>query len=182
MGPAQCMLGQHLDRNSTPQRDLLGFVHDTHSAARDLPNNPVIAKLFDACLFRSRCGGSRTLEMQLFDRRHRRKQGANLLGVLRIHVCIVVNRHALTTSQSVGEIPSAADPAFADEVARWERARGVRHEFATLRATLAGLERPGEGTRRLLAARDVAELARDRSPEGRWLAELARWLLGHPEK
>jgi hypothetical protein len=43
---------------------------------------------------------------------------------------------------------------------------------------LAELANPGEPIRRLLAARSATELATDASPEGLWLTELARRLLG----
>ena len=57
--------------------------------------------------------------------------------------------------------------------------RGVSHEHATLHAILAELASPGDEVRRLLAAPSATALAGDESPEGRWLLELARRLLGN---
>ncbi|KIG11832.1 omega-3 polyunsaturated fatty acid synthase subunit, PfaB / omega-3 polyunsaturated fatty acid synthase subunit, PfaC [Enhygromyxa salina] len=76
------------------------------------------------------------------------------------------------------ERPFAGDPAFAAEVAQWEAARGVDLPHAVLYQTLAKLESPGEGVRRLLAAEHAEQLAGDATAEGQWLAELGRRLLG----
>jgi acyl transferase domain-containing protein/3-hydroxymyristoyl/3-hydroxydecanoyl-(acyl carrier protein) dehydratase/1-acyl-sn-glycerol-3-phosphate acyltransferase len=76
------------------------------------------------------------------------------------------------------EEPLPGDPAFATRVSAWREARGVSHEHATLREVLAGLASPGREVARLLAAKNAAELETDERPEGRWLAELGRWLLG----
>lgn len=78
------------------------------------------------------------------------------------------------------ERPFPGDPVFAGRVNAWQAARGVAHEHATLHEVLAELENPGDGDeiRRLLAAPSAAALAGDESPEGRWLAELGRRLLG----
>ena len=51
-------------------------------------------------------------------------------------------------------------------------------EHATLRQLLAERAELGDAARRLLAAASASELEHDASPEGRWLAELGRWLLG----
>lgn len=76
------------------------------------------------------------------------------------------------------EEPLPGDPAFAARVSAWQEARAVSHEHATLREVLAGLPAPGREVARLLAAKDATELETDGSPEGAWLAELGRWLLG----
>jgi hypothetical protein len=76
------------------------------------------------------------------------------------------------------EVPAAGDPGFTARARAWQEARGVSPEDATLRTVLADLPGPGEPIRRLLLASSAVELAADESPEGRWLAELARRLLG----
>ena len=76
------------------------------------------------------------------------------------------------------EVPLPGDPAFEARVRAWQEARGVSHEHATLHEVLAELPEPGEAVGRLLLAPDAGDLARDESPEGRWLAELGRRLLG----
>lgn len=74
--------------------------------------------------------------------------------------------------------PLPGDGAFAARVRAWHAARGVSHEHARLREVLAELLSPGDEVRRLLASPDAAALAGDGSPEGRWLLELGRRLLG----
>jgi acyl transferase domain-containing protein/3-hydroxymyristoyl/3-hydroxydecanoyl-(acyl carrier protein) dehydratase/1-acyl-sn-glycerol-3-phosphate acyltransferase len=76
------------------------------------------------------------------------------------------------------ERPFVGDPAFAAKVARWQAQRGVSHEHAVLHEVLAECPDPCAATRELLAASDAAALERDGSPEGVWLAELGRRLLG----
>ncbi len=63
-------------------------------------------------------------------------------------------------------------------MAAWQQRTGVSHEHATLRTILADLAAPGEPIKRLLAARTAADLDGDKSPEGLWLGELARRLIG----
>jgi 3-hydroxymyristoyl/3-hydroxydecanoyl-(acyl carrier protein) dehydratase/1-acyl-sn-glycerol-3-phosphate acyltransferase len=75
------------------------------------------------------------------------------------------------------EQPLSGDPQFAGRVLAWQRRTGVSHEHATLREVLAGLPAPGEPIRRLLSASTAEELA-DASPDGQWLAELGRRVLG----
>ena len=70
-----------------------------------------------------------------------------------------------------GDAPDRGTP-------RWQTARGVSHEHAVLHEVLAECLRPCAETRELLAAREAAEFERDESAKGRWLAELARRLLG----
>lgn len=76
------------------------------------------------------------------------------------------------------EQPFRGDPDFERRVIAWQAGHGVSHEHATLREVLAGLEDPGEEVRRLLAAQSATALAGDESPEGRWLLELGRRLIG----
>lgn len=76
------------------------------------------------------------------------------------------------------EEPFAGDPGFEARVDAWQAARGVSHEHATLHEVLAELPFPGAEVRRLLGARTASALADDASPEGRWLLELGRRLLG----
>jgi 3-hydroxymyristoyl/3-hydroxydecanoyl-(acyl carrier protein) dehydratase/1-acyl-sn-glycerol-3-phosphate acyltransferase len=76
------------------------------------------------------------------------------------------------------EQPLRGDPDFERRVNAWQAARGVSDEHATLHAILAELASPGDEVRRLLAAPDASALAGDESPEGRWLLELGRRLLG----
>jgi 3-hydroxymyristoyl/3-hydroxydecanoyl-(acyl carrier protein) dehydratase/1-acyl-sn-glycerol-3-phosphate acyltransferase len=75
------------------------------------------------------------------------------------------------------EQPLPADPAFARRVLAWQRQTGVSPEHATLHEALAELASTSEPIGRLLRATNAAELA-DTSPQGRWLAELGRRLLG----
>ena len=75
------------------------------------------------------------------------------------------------------EQPLPGDSEFAGRVWAWQRKTGVSHEHATLHQVLAELPEPGDPIRRLLCARNAAELA-DPGPEGQWLAELGRRLLG----
>ncbi len=77
------------------------------------------------------------------------------------------------------ERPHAPDPDFAAAVAEW-RARHPRVDasHAVLATTLAQLPSPGAEVQRLLAAPDATALDGDVTPEGRWLRELAGWLLG----
>ncbi len=77
------------------------------------------------------------------------------------------------------EEPLPGDPALEARVGAWQGARGVSREHATLREVLAELPVPGPEVARLLAATSAAELEADRSAEGRWLAELGRWVLGN---
>lgn len=91
--------------------------------------------------------------------------------------CVVEAINALGVA-NVREQPSPGDAAFAERVLAWQRRSGVSHEHAALRQVLAELPAPGEPVRRLLAARSAAQLSNDPSPEGRWLAELGRRLLG----
>jgi 3-hydroxymyristoyl/3-hydroxydecanoyl-(acyl carrier protein) dehydratase/1-acyl-sn-glycerol-3-phosphate acyltransferase len=76
------------------------------------------------------------------------------------------------------ERPLPPDPEFAARVEAWQRERTISHEHATLRQIL--FERPelGDAARRLITAARASELDDDDSPEGRWLAELGRRLLG----
>jgi acyl transferase domain-containing protein/3-hydroxymyristoyl/3-hydroxydecanoyl-(acyl carrier protein) dehydratase/1-acyl-sn-glycerol-3-phosphate acyltransferase len=76
------------------------------------------------------------------------------------------------------EEPQAGDPDFAARVHAWQDARGVSHEHAALREILAGLPEPCDPIAKLLAAPSVGSLVEDPSPEGLWLAELGRRLLG----
>ncbi len=76
------------------------------------------------------------------------------------------------------EAPSPPDTELARGVRLWQQETGVSHEHATLRMVLAGLEEPGELVQRLVAAECAEDLAGDSSPEGRWLFELGRRLLG----
>ncbi len=76
------------------------------------------------------------------------------------------------------ERPLPADPVFDERVRAWQFARGVSHEHATLREILAERTSPGDEVCRLLAAPSATSLAGDNSPEGRWLLELGRRLLG----
>ncbi len=70
------------------------------------------------------------------------------------------------------EAPIAGDPPFAAAVARWQARHGAEHPHATLGALLTGRAQLTPGSRRLLA--DPPDV--DDSPEGRWLAEMARRL------
>ena len=79
---------------------------------------------------------------------------------------------------NAAERPFPGDPDLDGRVRAWQAGRGVSHEHATLREVLAELEGPGDEVRRLLAAPSAASLAADETPEGRWLAELGRRLLG----
>src|SRR5690606_16295997 len=76
------------------------------------------------------------------------------------------------------ERPLPGDREFAARVDAWQTERGVSHEHAALRQMLAERAELGDEARRLLEANDAGELAADESPEGRWLAELGRRLLG----
>lgn len=75
------------------------------------------------------------------------------------------------------ERPLPGDPVFAGKVEAWQAARGVSHEHATLHEVLLECREPCEATRRLLAATRASELP-EADAEQRWLAELARRLLG----
>ena len=76
------------------------------------------------------------------------------------------------------EQPFPGDPDLEARVVAWQAGHGVSHEHATLREVLAELMDPGEEVRRLLAAPSAIALAGDESPEGRWLLEMGRRLLG----
>ncbi|WP_437302134.1 beta-ketoacyl synthase N-terminal-like domain-containing protein [Sorangium sp. So ce388] len=77
------------------------------------------------------------------------------------------------------EEPTPPDPAFADRVDAWVARTGASPERATLLATLdAQADHRSEATRRLVEGARAGQIAGDASPEGRWLAGLARWLLG----
>ena len=73
--------------------------------------------------------------------------------------------------------PPATRPSR-ERVVAWQAGRGVSHEHATLHEVLAELKDPGDEVRRLLAAPNATALAGDESPEGRWLLEMGRRLLG----
>ena len=77
------------------------------------------------------------------------------------------------------EQPFRGDPDFVRRVNAWQSARGVSRT-STRRSTriLAELASPGDEVRRLLEA-PSARSAGDESPEGRWLLELGRRLLGN---
>jgi hypothetical protein len=76
------------------------------------------------------------------------------------------------------EEPLPGDPVLEARVGAWQEVRGVSREHATLREVLAGLASPGREVARLLAARSAEALETDGTPEGAWLAELGRWVLG----
>jgi acyl transferase domain-containing protein/3-hydroxymyristoyl/3-hydroxydecanoyl-(acyl carrier protein) dehydratase/1-acyl-sn-glycerol-3-phosphate acyltransferase len=76
------------------------------------------------------------------------------------------------------EQPGPGDAAFAKRVGAWQVARGVSHEHAALHEVLAELKDPGNEIRRLLTAPSATALAADDTPQGRWLTELGRRLLG----
>jgi acyl transferase domain-containing protein/3-hydroxymyristoyl/3-hydroxydecanoyl-(acyl carrier protein) dehydratase/1-acyl-sn-glycerol-3-phosphate acyltransferase len=80
--------------------------------------------------------------------------------------------------KNADERPLAPDPEFAARVEAWQAQRGLTHEHATLRQILAERAELGDEARRLIGARGAAELEHDQTPEGRWLADLGRWLLG----
>jgi acyl transferase domain-containing protein/3-hydroxymyristoyl/3-hydroxydecanoyl-(acyl carrier protein) dehydratase/1-acyl-sn-glycerol-3-phosphate acyltransferase len=77
------------------------------------------------------------------------------------------------------EEPSAADPAFGEQVAAWQARTGTTAEKAAMLATLEALPAPrSEATRRLVeAAREGRAIAGD-DPRERWLDGFARWLRG----
>ena len=81
------------------------------------------------------------------------------------------------------ERPLAGDAGFAERVAKYQASRpGLDHEHATLHEVLAERSERGvlgDAAGRLLGANDPASLE-DGSPEGPWLAELSRRLLGCP--
>ena len=99
--------------------------------------------------------------LHLGDRKHLVIEGINSLG-----------------PSNEDEAPSPPDTELARGVRLWQQETGVSHEHATLRMVLAGLFEPGELVQRLVAAECAEDLAGDSSPEGRWLFELGRRLLG----
>ena len=76
------------------------------------------------------------------------------------------------------EQPLPGDPAFEAAVGAWARDRGVSHAHAALHQVLAERTEPCAETRTLLQAKDADALASNTSPQGRWLHQLAQWLLG----
>lgn len=76
------------------------------------------------------------------------------------------------------EVPSAGDPAFEARVKEWAERAGVHPQFATLLMALSELDRPSEGTRRILDAMGSGVLEVDDSPVDQWLANLATHLFG----
>ncbi|MFO7562215.1 MAG: beta-ketoacyl synthase N-terminal-like domain-containing protein [Enhygromyxa sp.] len=91
---------------------------------------------------------------------------------------LVIERINALGCANAEERPLPGDPEFAARVAAWQAARGVSHEHATLRQMLAERAALGDAARRLIEASSASELAADASPEGQWLSELARRLLG----
>lgn len=79
--------------------------------------------------------------------------------------------------RNADERPLPGDPAFAAKVEAWQAARGVSHEHATLHEVLLECREPCEQTKTLLAAARASELP-EHDDAQRWLAELARRLLG----
>ena len=76
------------------------------------------------------------------------------------------------------ELPGAPDPAFAEAVAAWQ-SRAAGPERATLLATLDGMtEHRSAATRRLVAEARAGQVTDGEDAAARWLARLARWLLG----
>ncbi|MEM7155126.1 MAG: beta-ketoacyl synthase N-terminal-like domain-containing protein [Myxococcota bacterium] len=76
------------------------------------------------------------------------------------------------------EQPLAGDPGFEAAVGAWARQQGVSPAYAALHRVLTERAEPCEQTRTLLKATDATALAADTSAEGRWLHQLAQWLLG----
>ena len=74
------------------------------------------------------------------------------------------------------EEPFAGDVDFADGVAKWQAEHGVSEEHAVLGCILTERQEPTAETRLLLAAKTSAALGDE--AVGRWLAELARRVLG----
>lgn len=75
------------------------------------------------------------------------------------------------------EQPYPGDPAFDAAVSAYQQAHNVTHEDATLANVLANHPNPSQGVQRLLSAKSSSEL-NDGSPEGVWLEELGKRLLG----
>lgn len=90
---------------------------------------------------------------------------------------LVIARINALGPRHADERPLPGDPSFAAKVEAWQTARGVSHEHATLHEVLVECSEPCEATRTLLAATRASELP-EADAEQRWLAELARRLLG----
>ncbi|AUX42373.1 polyketide synthase [Sorangium cellulosum] len=77
------------------------------------------------------------------------------------------------------ERPAAPDAAFAARADAWAARTGAGAERATLLAALdAQTSYRSEATRRLIEGARAGRPVAGADPEGRWLAGLARWLLG----
>ena len=73
---------------------------------------------------------------------------------------------------------SPSDSAFDAHVATWQQTAGVSHEHATLLRILQACPDPCAQTRMLLDAVDAPPLVVPDTPEGAWLQELGRRILG----
>lgn len=76
------------------------------------------------------------------------------------------------------EQPNPPDPAFAQKVDAWQQATGVSHKNAVLLRILQERAEPCAESRAILDAVESPPLQTADTPEGEWLKELGRRLLG----
>jgi hypothetical protein len=76
------------------------------------------------------------------------------------------------------EEPLPPDPSFAAPVRAWSESTGAKLGHAALLCILEQLAHPSPETAALVAGARAGELRVPTTPEGRWLAELARRLFG----
>ncbi len=76
------------------------------------------------------------------------------------------------------ELPAAPDEALGSAVAAWKARTGVNDFFAAVAVLLQRVERPSEGTARLVEAMRTGELRLTDTPVDRWLGDLAAKLYG----
>ena len=100
VGRSQLPQRQHLDRDSTTERNLFGFVNDTHPAANDFANDAIVANLvgpvqigFDFPIAR--------LRSQVFHHVERIKQFAQLVREFRVLLAVFIDAGIFTVLSTV---------------------------------------------------------------------------------
>ncbi len=97
---------KNLERHPAAERNLLGFVYDSHAAAADFTQDPVVADAAQGCVSRARSGALFLALHQAFGPLHldhRREEVVNLRGKLRVAIGVLLERGVLAAPESVGE-------------------------------------------------------------------------------
>ena len=126
LGVEQHVLGQHLERDVTAQRHLLGLVDDAHAPLADLAEDAKIAELPQRGSRRCRrlLGGLLMIVLDLLDLDHGREQLADVVGQLGMAVDVLLETRPFAGPIARGEL--VGQPGEQDVVGGAVRCR-VRH-------------------------------------------------------